>query len=309
MYNITVYLNRVDDQEDFEKARQYFLSKGVPITFNFKHCDVRGYTSYLNTGKWFLGGSQTLIEPMGDVTIFMFDQSEWSNPKGSAFPLRYDTPTGNCIIYNGKPFVNVGYYRATQKEGVVFIEIIHELMHALVRLQWIKGNHIDDIMDSYYKNNIKQYLDADSNFEQQWRILKPYMLPHVTITRTYTDTETLGILEARNAGALFTCHSLELPWKENKSNVSCIPAGTYTVTWSFSPRKLKYTYRVQNVPNRAGILFHSANYVTDLLGCIGLGSGRADINHDGIIDIVNSRVTISAFEGFLGKKPFTLVIK
>lgn len=135
-------------------------------------------------------------------------------------------------------------------------------------------------------------------------------LPLVTITRNKsTKKETTGVLKTIKGGAIFMCNTLELPWLENKSNISCIPVGKYLVTFSFSPRKLKYTYRVQNVPGRSGILFHSANYFSDLLGCIGLGSGTKDINNDGEIDIINSRATVSAFEGFMGKKSFQLEIK
>ncbi len=135
-------------------------------------------------------------------------------------------------------------------------------------------------------------------------------LPIVTIIRTPSDkNETLGLLSVQVFGATFTCHTLELPDFNNLTNISCIPTGIYNCVYSFSPRFLKYTYEIQGVPKRSGIRIHSASFYSDLKGCIALGSNLVDINGDGELDTINSRITITAFEAIMGKKPFTLVIK
>lgn len=78
------------------------------------------------------------------------------------------------------------------------------------------------------------------------------------------------------------CCTLELPWKDNLPEVSCIPAGVFTGKRVNSP-KFGNTFEVTNVPNRSHILFHGANTIADLLGCIGLAeffhsfSGRTGI--------------------------------
>ncbi|MEI6580793.1 MAG: DUF5675 family protein [bacterium] len=140
-------------------------------------------------------------------------------------------------------------------------------------------------------------------------LLRQFATPTVTITRQPTQTrETLGTLVANNGGATLTCKTLELPDKNNIADISCIPKGTYQVKWTFSPRLLKFTYEIQNVPKRSGIRFHSANYYFQLNGCIALGSGFADINGDGTLDVVNSRATIDSFNRFMNKQQFTLIV-
>ncbi len=128
----------------------------------------------------------------------------------------------------------------------------------------------------------------------------------VTITRSLdTGKESIGVFNAPN----FNVRTLERPWKNNKTGISCIPKGTYTVKWTLSPKLARYTYQVMDVPGRSGIRFHPGNYFFDVEGCILLGTGFTNLNDDGELDIINSKVTISAFENYMQKKPFTLVIK
>lgn len=70
--------------------------------------------------------------------------------------------------------------------------------------------------------------------------------------------------------------TLELPWLDNEPNESCIPTGEYHCK-RVHKRKLasgagiENTFEVENVPNRAGILFHAGNTIEDTRGCILLG--------------------------------------
>lgn len=135
-------------------------------------------------------------------------------------------------------------------------------------------------------------------------------MPTATLVRGKSGKhETLGVLTAKNGDATFTCKTLELPWLDNRKNISCIPPGKYLVKKVFWLRKLKYYYQVQNVPGRSGIFIHEGNYYFNYEGCIGLGSGNADINKDGEMDITNTVATIKAFEGFMQNKDFILEIK
>lgn len=191
----------------------------------------------------------------------------------------------------------------------------HELIHALFKRLARKGIILKDPMDSY--KNDTSLTSKDSNRTDALTVLAPYWnqlfmteKPTVTIDRTkYNSKQVTGYLVAKNAGAVFTCKTLELPDLENAPNISCIPKGVYEVSYTLSPRLMKYTYEIKGVPNRSGIRFHSANYFSDLKGCIALGNGLVDINKDGELDTINSRATIKAFEGFMGNKPFTLIIK
>ncbi|MFC4722236.1 DUF5675 family protein [Geojedonia litorea] len=78
----------------------------------------------------------------------------------------------------------------------------------------------------------------------------------------------------------FLCHTIELPWKDNKRTVSCIPEGIYEIVPRFST-KFSHHLLVKGVPDRSLILIHPANdALKELEGCIapvtylsGLGTG------------------------------------
>ena len=75
---------------------------------------------------------------------------------------------------------------------------------------------------------------------------------------------TIGTLTLDDA---ILCHTLELPWADNRRDVSCIPAGTYDGRRVQSPR-FGPTIQICDVPGRSHILFHAGNTVSDTQGCI-----------------------------------------
>lgn len=113
-------------------------------------------------------------------------------------------------------------------------------------------------------------------------------------------------------GNIFVARSLERPWDKNINNVSCIPAGSYRCEWTKSTRLSLiaghdvFTYEVLNVSGRAGIRIHSANYYSQLAGCIAMGSALKDINADAQLDAIHSGDTVKEFAIMMGYKPFML---
>lgn len=101
------------------------------------------------------------------------------------------------------------------------------------------------------------------------------MKKHLLLIRDKkTDRSTLGKL---SVDGMYVCETLELPWRENQTGISCIPAGTYPVVFREDPGS-KYPYphlHVQNVPGRTWILFHIGNKPADTRGCILPGMSRA----------------------------------
>lgn len=70
--------------------------------------------------------------------------------------------------------------------------------------------------------------------------------------------------------------TLELPWKDNQKNVSCITEGEYEVRKVFnhhtvSGRSLPISFELLDVANRDGILIHPGNTILDTKGCICVG--------------------------------------
>ena len=83
--------------------------------------------------------------------------------------------------------------------------------------------------------------------------------------RAYFEEGTNGALF--NSGR-FLCHTIELPWNDNKRNISCIPEGVYKVEPRFSKR-FKHHLILKDVKGRSFILFHPANdALKELQGCI-----------------------------------------
>lgn len=133
----------------------------------------------------------------------------------------------------------------------------------------------------------------------------------VSIKRKNDDgKQTLGDLVVET----FTAKTLELPWKNNANDISCIPIGTYTCKYTRSNRMSTkaghdvFTYEILNVPSRGGIRIHSANYFHDLLGCIALGDATQDIDIDGELDVLHSAITVLNFVDFMNKEDFILTI-
>ena len=64
------------------------------------------------------------------------------------------------------------------------------------------------------------------------------------------------------------CMTIELPWKDNRRNISCIPEGTYGIEKHCSER-WGWHLRLKEVKGRSGILLHPANdALRELRGCI-----------------------------------------
>lgn len=82
------------------------------------------------------------------------------------------------------------------------------------------------------------------------------------------------------------CLTLELPYRDNLPNISCIPCGTYSLeertdVYLHSGTELHRTYEVTPVEGRDGIYFHTGNTINDTKGCILVGC-EFDIIHKGI---------------------------
>jgi hypothetical protein len=107
----------------------------------------------------------------------------------------------------------------------------------------------------------------------------------------------------------FNCYSLELPWRDNQRNISCIPPGDYDVVIRQSPR-FGTIYWVLKVPGRTYILIHSGNWAGDVEkgfkthvnGCILLGKKMGYLI--GQRAVLNSRITIREFMNHMENKPF-----
>ena len=127
-------------------------------------------------------------------------------------------------------------------------------------------------------------------------------LPIFTIYRTEaTANEVLGTATLFN----LAFRTVERPWKNNAKGESCIPAGDYVCKWQLSPSK-GWCYQITNVPNRDRILIHSANFASELQGCVALGTERMHGDRKGV---ANSRLAMDLLHSAAKKEPFILRIE
>ena len=104
------------------------------------------------------------------------------------------------------------------------------------------------------------------------------------------DDCTLGILTYGD----FKCFTLELPWKNNERNVSCIPRALgYKGEKHQSPANGP-VIAINNVLNRTYIQIHSANFLRQLKGCIAVGDSIKFLDGDSLPDVTNSKNTLKA---------------
>ena len=102
-------------------------------------------------------------------------------------------------------------------------------------------------------------------------------------------------------GTLFQFRALELSYKNNQRNISCIPNGRYKARIRTS-KKYGLHLHIYNVDDRSCILIHSGNFQTQTKGCILVGSGFKDINNDGSVDVINSKSTLKKLVSFIDEE-------
>ena len=138
---------------------------------------------------------------------------------------------------------------------------------------------------------------------------------HATLRRDRSgDHGTLGTLVARD---LPHVQIMEPPWRGNRRNRSCIPAGVYDVVPHISPR-FRRCLLVTNVPGRSHILFHAGNvggdvelgFHTHTAGCLlpGLRRGRLHVRDRDQEAVVSSRTAFRHLMTWAAGRPFTLEI-
>lgn len=126
-----------------------------------------------------------------------------------------------------------------------------------------------------------------------------------------SDEGTFGVLTLPGG---WSCHTLELPWRENARQISCIPAGSYKTVLHRSP-KFGLVYWVQEVPNRSGILIHAGNLAgdrskglrSDVEGCILVGKTRGRLS--GQAAVLSSKVALGEFMKNMNRRSVVLEVR
>lgn len=103
--------------------------------------------------------------------------------------------------------------------------------------------------------------------------------------------------------------TLELPWLDNKTGISCIPEGIYGVRYMERSTSGKYNrvYHVYDDPfPRQGILIHTGNLPEHTRGCILVGMKHGWLGERRAV--LSSAVGLETLRRIMGKNEFKLVI-
>ncbi len=140
------------------------------------------------------------------------------------------------------------------------------------------------------------------------------MIERVAVLQRLQESNhgTFGVLRTPLG---FKALSIELPWRENRSNISCIPPGEYKMIWTYSPTFKRMMYIALGTSPRSGIRLHPGNLAGDVLqglrshfkGCIGLGARTGVLS--GQRAVLTSAPVVAAFQNHMEMKPFKLVIQ
>lgn len=122
-----------------------------------------------------------------------------------------------------------------------------------------------------------------------------------TLSRSYTPWGVIGTLEI--GGEKFK--TLELPWLDNRTNISCIPEGVYNVR-PYSSERYPEHYQVTRVKGRTNILIHQGNSTSDIQGCIAIGK---DIElYQNKLWLTSSKVAMQELRNLIGRESFSFNI-
>ena len=124
-----------------------------------------------------------------------------------------------------------------------------------------------------------------------------------------SDIQTIGVLSVVDyTGVLFTCMTLELPWKDNKRGVSRIITDDYLIEKFNSPMNGN-CFLLKDVPGRSMIEIHVLNTYKETSGCIGVGREYGpDVDMDGVGDITDSKKTLSTILALMPEKSYIRII-
>lgn len=96
-----------------------------------------------------------------------------------------------------------------------------------------------------------------------------------------STTPTLGAWRM-DGESVVRCQTLELPDNGNAHNVSCVPTGTFPLTYRWSQKHGRNIWHIE-VPGRDDIEVHIGNSIIDTDGCVLVGLSRGNVDcKDGV---------------------------
>jgi len=119
----------------------------------------------------------------------------------------------------------------------------------------------------------------------------------------YTDMGTFGKLNIGEVDLI----TVERPWLNNMSHISCIPEGVYECKPRHYFRGDYPAFEITNVPHRTHILGHIGTTMLDVAGCVAVTSRLGWYN--GMLAGLDSAVAFNKLMQLINDRNFVLTIK
>lgn len=107
------------------------------------------------------------------------------------------------------------------------------------------------------------------------------------------DFQALGELRVYDNDNVMikTFFTVEPPWKQNRTDISCIYNGRFRLVKRWSEQYGNH-FHIVDTYGRTVVLIHVGNYRKNTKGCILPGKGFVDIDKDGHLDTTSSGDTM-----------------
>jgi RHS repeat-associated protein len=123
---------------------------------------------------------------------------------------------------------------------------------------------------SYCRNNPITFLDPDGK-------------DPITITITRTSYGPEGVYGHYSVDNALFGQTLELPWRDNIKDISCIREGTYNASIHYWEKKSVWVVWLEDKYGRKGVFLHGGSKLKDTKGCILIGK-EWDSKGGGLMD-------------------------
>lgn len=100
---------------------------------------------------------------------------------------------------------------------------------------------------------------------------RTYTQEQATMGELYKDTNNNGKIDSEDT---YLADTLELPFRNNRQNISCIPEGTYKMTPRISKKLNQPHFQIHtptDITGRSGIMMHQGTTTWNSLGCLLVG--------------------------------------
>lgn len=143
---------------------------------------------------------------------------------------------------------------------------MEKLIKALRALLFYVQDSFSETITVSFKKDIEMKKSIFKRIFKYARIMKTDWIIY-RFEKTEKGTISVNLINTGDESFNQFGYNIELPYRDNRINISCIPSGIYTFQKRLRADKTQ-TIEILNVPNRSNVLAHPGNFIKDTHGCI-----------------------------------------